>query len=97
MRWERPPLISGQPLGRWPFEKDLQEQIRPEMVTLPAYTTEFGAAYCGDSLVLLAELRDASVNLVVTSPPFSLQRQKAYGNKNQTESIEWLAQAAGEI
>lgn len=26
-----------------------------------------------------------------TSPPFALQRQKAYGNKDQTEYIDWLA------
>src|ERR1700733_4424106 len=67
------------------------------MVALPAYTTRFGAAYCGDALNLLAELPDASVNLVVTSPPFALQRQKAYGNKDQSEYIEWLAQFARQV
>ena len=34
----------------------------------PAYVTNWGAAYCGDSLRLLAELPDESVNLVLTSP-----------------------------
>lgn len=58
----------------------------------PAYTTRSGAAYCGDSLDLLAELDDHSVNLVVTSPPFSLQRKKEYGNKDQAEYVEWLLQ-----
>lgn len=56
----------------------------------PLYTTELGAAYCGDSLELLEDLDDQSVNLVVTSPPFALQRQKAYGNKNGSEYIDWL-------
>ena len=42
----------------------------------PAYLTNWGAAYCGDSLDLLAALPDASVNLVLTSPPFALQREK---------------------
>lgn len=42
----------------------------------PAYTTQLGAAYVGDSLNLLADLPDSSVNLVITSPPFALQRQK---------------------
>ena len=60
----------------------------------PAYLTNWGAAYCGDSLDLLAALPDASVNLVLTSPPFALQREKEYGNKAQTEYIAWLAQFA---
>ncbi len=57
----------------------------------PAYLTNRGAAYCGDSLDLLAGLPDASVNLVLTSPPFALQREKEYGNKAQHEYVVWLA------
>ena len=30
------------------------------------------------------------MNLFITSPPFALQRQKAYGNKDQHEYIDWL-------
>ena len=61
---------------------------------MPAYLTNWGAAYCGDSLTLLAALPDASVNLVLTSPPFALQREKEYGNKAQAEYVAWLAQFA---
>jgi site-specific DNA-methyltransferase (cytosine-N4-specific) len=56
----------------------------------PAYTTQNGAAYAGDSRKLLEELDDSSVDLVITSPPFALQRQKAYGNKDQSEYLDWL-------
>ena len=35
-------------------------------------------------------LTPASIDLVFTSPPFALQRQKAYGNKDQTEYVDWL-------
>jgi site-specific DNA-methyltransferase (cytosine-N4-specific) len=56
----------------------------------PAYTTQLGAAYVGDSLRLLADLPDGSVNLVVTSPPFALQRQKEYGNLDESEYVDWL-------
>lgn len=63
-------------------------KLRPE--SLPAYITSNGAAYCGDSLDLMAELPDESVNLVMTSPPFALQRQKEYGNKNEHDYIDWL-------
>jgi DNA modification methylase len=60
--------------------------------TIPAYATEAGAAYCGDSRELMSSLPDDSVNLVMTSPPFALQRQKAYGNKEQHEYVKWLAE-----
>lgn len=33
---------------------------------------------------------DRSINLVVTSPPFALQRQKSYGNLDQVDYIDWL-------
>jgi site-specific DNA-methyltransferase (cytosine-N4-specific) len=46
----------------------------------------------GDSLRLLADLPDNSVNLVITSPPFALQRQKEYGNHDQADYVDWLAQ-----
>ncbi|MEM8778498.1 MAG: site-specific DNA-methyltransferase [Cyanobacteria bacterium P01_G01_bin.49] len=61
---------------------------------LPVYRTDKGAAFCGNSLKLLRKLPDESVNLVVTSPPFALQRKKEYGNKNQSEYIDWLADFA---
>jgi DNA modification methylase len=60
--------------------------------TQPSYLTKYGSAYCGDSLQLLSELPDNSINLVMTSPPFALQRQKEYGNKSQDDYIEWLLQ-----
>lgn len=63
----------------------------------PAYFTSHGAAYCGNSLELLKGLPSSSVNLVMTSPPFALQRQKAYGNKEQTEYVDWLAQFGTEV
>ncbi|MDR7247358.1 MULTISPECIES: site-specific DNA-methyltransferase [Bacillus] len=59
-----------------------------------AYTTNRGSAYIGDSLELLDSLEDNSINLVMTSPPFALLRQKAYGNKNGEEYIQWLSEFA---
>ncbi len=55
-----------------------------------AYRTDLGEAWCGDALELLDVLPDESVNLVLTSPPFALQRQKSYGNKDQAEYLDWL-------
>lgn len=48
----------------------------------PAFTTPLGAALVGDSLNVLATIPDESVDLVMTSPPFALLREKSYGNPN---------------
>ena len=56
-----------------------------------AYKTELGRVFHGNSLELLNELPDSSVNLVMTSPPFALLRKKEYGNKDQAEYVKWLA------
>jgi DNA modification methylase len=56
----------------------------------PVYTTGYGSAYVGDSLDLLDQLEAESINLVVTSPPFALQREKSYGNVNQESYVDWL-------
>lgn len=69
----------------------------PNFSISPTYTTNFGAAYCGDALILLKELPSESINLVITSPPFALQRQKEYGNKNQSEYVDWLLNFTCEI
>lgn len=60
----------------------------------PAYQTNLGATFCGDSLELLKHIPDSSINLVITSPPFALQRQKEYGNKSQSQYVAWLGEFA---
>lgn len=59
---------------------------------IPAYRTSLGGAYVGDSRNLLRNLPDGSVNLVITSPPFALLRKKEYGNAEQNEYVDWLAE-----
>ncbi|HAU3159373.1 TPA: site-specific DNA-methyltransferase [Salmonella enterica subsp. houtenae] len=66
----------------------------PNFDKKPLYNTPLGAAYVADSLDMLAQLPDESVNLVMTSPPFALQRKKDYGNKEQHAYIDWLAEFA---
>lgn len=62
----------------------------PPIKATPAYTTAAGAAFCGDALDLLRLLPKGSVNLVMTSPPFALLREKSYGNETQIEYVDWL-------
>jgi site-specific DNA-methyltransferase (cytosine-N4-specific) len=60
----------------------------------PGFSSRKGEMVAADSLDVLAALSDNSIDLVVTSPPFALQRQKEYGNKEQYEYVEWLSQFA---
>jgi DNA modification methylase len=69
-------------------------KVNLDLGSSPVYVTDLGSAYCGDSQELLARIPKGSVNLVITSPPFALQRQKTYGNKDQEEYIEWLSEFA---
>lgn len=63
----------------------------------PAYTTDFGAMYEGDSRQLLDDLDEESVDLVLTSPPFALQHTKEYGNKDQGGYKDWFSQFAERV
>jgi DNA modification methylase len=61
-----------------------------DMRTKPFYRTKKGQAYVGDSVELLAELPDCCIDLVMTSPPFALLRQKTYGNVEEAEYVNWI-------
>lgn len=64
---------------------------------MAGYTTKLGRYTCESSLDGLNSLDDNSINLIVTSPPFSNQRKKKYTNFNevsQDEYVDWLLQFA---
>ncbi|MBI3832696.1 MAG: site-specific DNA-methyltransferase [Planctomycetes bacterium] len=67
------------------------------MQSKPLYRTARGQAYVGDSLELLAELPNSSIDLVMTSPPFALRRQKTYGNVEETEYVRWIKPFGQEV
>jgi DNA modification methylase len=54
------------------------------------YTTPLGRALVGRAEDALAQLEPASVDLIVTSPPFPLLREKEYGNLDDSAHVEWL-------
>ncbi len=74
--------------------KDRRNTDMPAALPTPLYTTECGRAYVGDSLDLLPSLPADSVDLVITSPRFALQRQKEYGNQTEDAHVDWLLQFA---
>jgi len=54
------------------------------------YRTSLGAAVLTKAEDYLPSMPENSVDLVVTSPPFALLRQKAYGNLDQADYVDWL-------
>jgi hypothetical protein len=60
-----------------------------------AYITDLGTMYRGYAESFLnssiSKKYKGKVQLIVTSPPFPLNRKKKYGNLNGETYIEWLA------
>jgi site-specific DNA-methyltransferase (cytosine-N4-specific) len=63
----------------------------------PYYSTQLGKSYLGDALDLIKQIKSETVNLICTSPPFALLRQKSYGNVTSHEYVEWFMQFAREF
>lgn len=54
------------------------------------HSTDLGRVMHGDSLDVMAGIKEGSVNLIVTSPPFALTRKKDYGNEQEEAYLEWF-------
>lgn len=63
----------------------------------PLYQTAMGATYTGDAIELLRALPNASVKLVITSPPYALHFKKEYGNVDKNGYVDWMLPFAREI
>jgi DNA modification methylase len=61
-----------------------------------AFKTKAGSFYVGEAASVLARLRhlEGTVQLVVTSPPFPLNKKKSYGNYRGMEYLEWFSSLA---
>lgn len=64
----------------------------------PSYSTKLGEMYCGTAESLLRSQSAASyrkgIQLIFTSPPYPLAREKRYGNKQGLRYAQWLAKYA---
>lgn len=63
----------------------------------PAYSTSQGAMINADALDVLRSMPTASVDLVLTSPPFALTRKKEYGNEPIDRYLDWFMPFCMEI
>jgi site-specific DNA-methyltransferase (cytosine-N4-specific) len=56
------------------------------------YRTRHGLQVAADSREILSLLPSDCVDLILTSPPFALLRQKSYGNHEQEPYVAWLGE-----
>ena len=78
-------MPNFQPLGMRPMKFDLP-------LTTKVYETTHGLQVSADSRAILSLLPAESVDLIITSPPFALLRQKSYGNEEQADYVAWLGE-----
>lgn len=69
-------------------EKALSEALPGVVVTV--FTTPKGIALWANCEDAVAFIDAGSLNLIFTSPPYPLLRQKSYGNVSQSEYVDWL-------
>jgi site-specific DNA-methyltransferase (cytosine-N4-specific) len=100
---EAPDIVSwgdrGWVMERRSYEIAIGDEPKPgRRISTPIYETDLGAMYHGDSLKVLKSApfgeTKGKVQMVFTSPPFPLQRQKKYGNLIGEEYIKWFASFA---
>ena len=65
--------------------------MKSDSTSKPFYKTKLGRIYCVDSLEFMRNaMDDASVDLIMTSPPFGLVRKKSYGNVDADNYVTWF-------
>jgi site-specific DNA-methyltransferase (cytosine-N4-specific) len=84
--------VDGTTRNLWRLTPKGQRDLRnasPGLV-VTVFTTPTGRALWAEAEAGFGTLQDRSVNLWVTSPPYPLQFEKAYGNRRGAEYLEWL-------
>jgi len=61
------------------------------------YQTPFGKIYHKDCLEFMPTLQSGTIELIMTSPPFGLVRQKEYGNVDAEQYVDWFRPFAKEF
>lgn len=63
----------------------------------PYFRTDLGEIYLDDSLNILKQIPDNSLDLIITSPPFGLIKKKKYGNEDSSTYLDWFKPFAEEF
>jgi site-specific DNA-methyltransferase (cytosine-N4-specific) len=101
VRWVRQTLvgekmIADEKRGWWELTEKAKNFVincRPGVV-VTVYENEYGEALWAEAETATAYVRDESVDLLLTSPPYPLSREKAYGNRKGDDYLDWLTSLA---
>ena len=78
--------------------KSVLARDKSDKEPLVAFKTSHGKMYCGDSVEFMrSSLKDESVDLILTSPPFGLVRKKDYGNEDADLYLAWFEAFASQF
>lgn len=89
LAWHKP--------GSLPEHRDSWEDMRWVFDSESYFATGLGSAHLGNSLELLPQIPADSIDLICTSPPFALLKQKKYGNVEAQEYVAWFMSFAREF
>jgi len=95
-------LVAREPLAEGNLGYKPSAEVRPSPLKHGAevyryYRTSLGQAFLVDTLRFLPLIRDESINLILTSPPFALKRKKEYGNEDEDKYCEWFLSFAPQL
>ena len=63
-------------------------------IVITVFTTDLGTALLAEAETAVQFIDDNSINLILTSPPYPLITQKAYGNKDPRAYVDWFTKLA---
>jgi site-specific DNA-methyltransferase (cytosine-N4-specific) len=63
-------------------------------IIITVFTTDLGIALLAEAETAVQFIQDSSINLILTSPPYPLITQKAYGNRDPRAYVDWLTELA---
>jgi site-specific DNA-methyltransferase (cytosine-N4-specific) len=103
VRWVRQDAIkrgflTAAAYGRWELTtpgKNFLGNIRPGLV-ITIFETELGESLWAEAESAAAVIAPASVDLILSSPPFPLIKEKHYGNRTGTQYLDWLIELASQ-
>jgi hypothetical protein len=91
-------LVAAPERNLWAITEAGRDGLRSAVpgVVVTVYVTDRGAALWARCESAVSLITPASVNLILTSPPYLLGRQKAYGNEVGSAYLDWLTERAAE-
>jgi site-specific DNA-methyltransferase (cytosine-N4-specific) len=104
VRWARQKakllgLLETPRRGQWKITGRGRRALREALpgVVITVFETEMGVALWASCEDAMRHVERGSVNLIMTSPPYPLLRQKAYGNLAGREYIDWMLRVAAQM